>query len=317
MIGKTRPHGKKYIMDHLEVIEQSALQLAAFKDDGKQPDYIPELAEVDPGLFAVSLTSVSGKQCNYGDSKSYFSIQSISKVFSLVWAYNLEGEKLWKRLDVEPSGTPFNSLILLEMEKGIPRNPFINAGAIVMADVLLDHLKNPEQEFLDFVRNLSDDDSIAYDEKVFRSEKSVAYRNYSLIHLMKSFGNIKNPIEDVMNFYFKMCSIAMTSQQLSTCFLFLANKGVHPLSGEEITSPSKAKRINAIMQLCGFYDEAGEFAFKVGLPGKSGVGGGIAAVLPGRFSIVVFSPKLNPKGNSSKGMAFLEAFTTNLEISIF
>lgn len=304
-------------MDYLEIIHQSIHQLTAFRNNGKQANYIPELAKVDPNLFAVSISCIDGKQHNYGDSNTLFSIQSISKVLSLVLAYNLEGEQLWKRLDVEPSGTPFNSLILLEMEKGIPRNPFINAGAIVIADVLLDHLKNPEQEFLDFVRNLSNDDSINYDENVFQSEKSVAYRNYSLVHLMKSFGNIKNPIEDVMNFYFKMCSIAMTSQQLSTCFLFLTNKGVHPLSGQVITLPSKAKRINAIMQLCGFYDEAGEFAFRVGLPGKSGVGGGIVAVHPGKFSIVVFSPKLNPKGNSKKGMAFLESFTSHLESSIF
>ena len=304
-------------MDYPDTIQQSVDQLAAFKNDGKQADYIPELAQVDPELFAVSLSCVSGEQFNYGDSKTHFSIQSISKVISLMWAYNLEGEQLWKRLDVEPSGTPFNSLILLEMEKGIPRNPFINAGAIVIADILLDHLKHPEQEFLELVRDLSNDGSIAYDEKVFLSEKSVAYRNYSLIHLMKSFGNIKNPIEDVMDFYFKMCSIAMTSEQLSRCFLFLTNKGINPISSQVITSPSKAKRINAIMQLCGFYDEAGEFAFKVGLPGKSGVGGGIAAVLPGRFSIVVYSPKLNTKGNSEKGMAFLQNFTSNLEISIF
>lgn len=304
-------------MNYLDIIKKSIDQISSFKSTGKQADYIPELAKINPNLFAVSLACVSGQQHNHGDYETSFSIQSISKVLSLVLAYNLEGEDLWKRLDVEPSGTPFNSLILLEMEKGIPRNPFINAGAIVIADVLLDHLKNPEQDFLDFVCKLSNDDTISYDDEVFLSEKSVAYRNYSLVHLMKSFGNIKNPIEDVMDFYFKMCSISMTSTQLSNSFLFLANKGTQPTSQKEIITSSKAKRINAIMQLCGFYDEAGEFAFRVGLPGKSGVGGGIAAVHPGKFAIVVFSPRLNPKGNSEKGMAFLESFTSHLESSIF
>lgn len=304
-------------MNYLEIIQQSCAKLSDFQNSGKQADYIPELAKVNPNLFAVTLTCVNGKQYNYGDSTTPFSIQSISKVLSLIMAYNREKNQLWKRLDVEPSGSPFNSLVLLEYEKGIPRNPFINAGAIVIADVLLDHLENPEQDFLDFVHSISNDKSISYDLKVFESEKKVAYRNYALIHMMKSFGNIHNKIEDVMNFYFMMCSVAMNSQQLSNAFLFLANKGVDPTSGKRILSPSKTKRINAIMQLCGFYDEAGEFAYRVGLPGKSGVGGGIAAVHPGKFSITVFSPKLNPKGNSKKGMAFLEEFTSLLESSIF
>ncbi|MGY6647607.1 glutaminase [Wenyingzhuangia sp. IMCC45574] len=304
-------------MNYLDIIQKSAERLKGFKYTGKQADYIPELATVDPNLFAVTLTCVEGKQYNYGDSATPFSIQSISKVFSLIMAYDREHKKLWKRLGIEPSGTPFNSLVLLEYEKGIPRNPFINAGAIVIADVLLDHLKNPEQDFLNFIHTVTNDTSIDYDLTVFESEKKVAYRNYALVHMMKSFGNINNKIEDVMNFYFMMCSVAMNSQQLSNAFLFLANNGIDPSSGKTILSPSKTKRINAIMQLCGFYDEAGEFAYRVGLPGKSGVGGGISAVHPGKFSITVFSPTLNAKGNSEKGMAFLEELTTLLESSIF
>jgi len=305
------------MLNYSEVIHKALLSINNFIDTGRQANYIPELAKVNPDFFGVSLTCLNSKQFNVGDSKVKFSIQSISKVLSLVMAYNLEGENLWKRLDVEPSGTPFNSLILLELEKGIPRNPFINAGAIVIADVLLKHLKNPEQEFLEFVRLISNDTSIEYDLKVFESEKSIAYKNFALVNLMKSFGNIHHKSTRVMDFYFKMCSISITAEQLSNCFLFLANKGVDPITKNKVTTPSKAKRINAIMQLCGFYDEAGEFAFRVGLPGKSGVGGGIVAVHPGKFSVVVFSPKLNLKGNSSKGMAFLESFTTILESSVF
>ncbi|NJB82662.1 glutaminase [Wenyingzhuangia aestuarii] len=288
-----------------------------FENSGKKATYIPELAHVDENLFGVSLTCLNGTQISLGDAHQPFSIQSISKVFSLVLAYNILGEDLWKRVDVEPSGDTFNSLILLELELGIPRNPFINAGAIVLADILISHLQNPKEDFLKFIHQLTNDHSIQYDLKVFNSEKSVAYRNYSLINLMKSFGNIHNDIDTVMDFYFRMCSVNITCEQLSKAVLFFANDGVHPISKEQILTPKGNRRINAIMQLCGFYDEAGEFAYRVGLPGKSGVGGGIMAIHPGLYSVVVFSPKLNKKGNSTKGMAFLERLTSELNNSIF
>ncbi len=291
--------------------------LKDLESKGEKASYIPELKNIDDTLFGVSLYSLCNQEVHLGDATTCFSVQSITKVISLIMAYKLEGTKLWERVDVEPSGTPFNSLILLELEKGIPRNPFINAGAIVIADILLSHYSNPEQEFLNFVHQISGDTSITYDENVYQSEKSVAYRNYSLINLMKSFGNIHNDIERVMNFYFKFCSLSMNTNQLAKLFLFLANDGISPHTKEQILTPSQTKRINAIMQLCGFYDEAGEFAFRVGLPGKSGVGGGIIAIHPGKYSIAVYSPKLNKKGNSYKGMVFLEQLTSELSSSIF
>ncbi len=300
-----------------EVLSQVFDEFQNFEDKGKKATYIPELALVDEQLFGVSLKHIHGEQINLGNSNVPFSIQSISKVPSLILAYNLLGDDLWKRVDVEPSGTAFNSLILLELEKGIPRNPFINAGAIVIADVLISHLENPEETFLNFIKELANDDTIQYNMEVFKSEKSVAYTNYSLINLMKSFGNIKNDINCVMDFYFMMCSVDMSCVQMAETFLFLANDGVHPKSKQPILTPSKARRIKAIMLLCGFYDEAGEFAYRVGLPGKSGVGGGIVAVFPGKFSITVFSPRLNIKGNSYKSMNFLEMLTSKLENSIF
>ncbi|MGY5351299.1 glutaminase [Wenyingzhuangia sp. IMCC45533] len=304
-------------MSHEKVLNAIFKDFNNFIDTGNKATYIPELANVDENLFGVSLTCLNGTQVNLGDAEVPFSIQSISKVPSLIMAYNILGDDLWKRVDVEPSGTAFNSLILLELEKGIPRNPFINAGAIVIADVLISHLKNPEEEFITFIRELAQDKSINYDMSVFTSEKSVAYRNYSLVNLMKSFGNIQNDIDRVMDFYFMMCSVSMTSAQLSKSFLFSAFDGLHTSLNKQILTPSRNRRINAIMQLCGFYDEAGEFAYKVGLPGKSGVGGGIIAVHPGLYSVVVFSPKLNRKGNSTKGMAFLERLTSELNNSIF
>lgn len=304
-------------MDYQKVIQNAIDSLTPSKNSGKQATYIPELAKVNPDLFGVTLTCVNGEQYNYGDTNIDFSVQSITKVLSLVMAYRIQKNDLWKRLDVEPSGSPFNSLILLETEKGIPRNPFINAGAIVIADILISSYENPLQEFMDFVHLLTEDTNISCNDKVYQSEKKVAYTNYALVNMMKSFGNIHNDIDEVMDFYFKMCSLEMNTQQLTKAFLFLANNGRHPNTKAKILSPQKTKRVNAIMQLCGFYDEAGEFAYRVGLPGKSGVGGGIIAIHPGKFTVTVFSPKLNEKGNSKKGMAFLEALTTELESSIF
>ena len=232
-------------------------------------------------------------------------------------SYKIEEENLWTRVGVEPSGTPFNSLIQLETDKGIPRNPLINAGAIVICDILISHLSNPKKDFLDFVREISGVDTIAYNETVAKSEKETGFRNNAMVNYIKSFGNIENDIEEVMDFYFYQCSIEMSCKELSKAFLFLANDGINPHNQNRIITLSKSKRINAIMQLCGFYDEAGEFTFKVGLPGKSGVGGGIVAIHPHKYCIAVWSPRLNLKGNSFKGMKFLELFTTITESSIF
>lgn len=284
---------------------------------GKVADYIPELARVNPDSFGVHLTTVSGTHYAFGESETRFSIQSIAKVLAFVLAYSRIKSDIWERVDLEPAGTPFNSLVQLEYDKGKPRNPFVNAGAIVVCDILVSELENPKIEFIEFVRSLSCNRSISYNPMVANSEKSMAYRNYALINLMKSFQNISNDIETVMDLYFNICSIEMNCRELSETFLFLAHNGVVPFSGQRILSPSRTKRTNALMQTCGFYDEAGQFAFKVGLPGKSGVGGGIVAVHPEKYSIAVWSPKLNNKGNSLQGMRFLEEFTTRTESSIF
>jgi len=304
-------------MNYKKIFSKIASELATFKDNGEVANYIPELSSVDSTKFGVHLTTVKNKHFNFGDSSEKFSIQSIAKVLSLALAYKLENEELWKRVGIEPSGTAFNSLIQLEADLGIPRNPLINAGALVVCDVLVSHLKNPKQDFIEFVRTVSGIESINYCARTAESEKSTSYRNKALINLMKSFGNIKNDIDIVMDLYFNLCSIEMTCKELSQTFLFLSTYGISPYSEERILSKSKSKRINSIMQLCGFYDEAGEFSFKVGLPGKSGVGGGIVAIYPNKYSIAIWSPKLNKKGNSNKGIQFLELFTTETEASIF
>lgn len=292
-------------------------ELKNLNDEGHIATYIPELSKVDDGKMGVHLITLEDKHFNFGDSQDKFSIQSIAKVFALTIAYSIEDEALWDRVGVEPSGTPFNSLVQLEKDNGIPRNPFINAGALVICDILISKLTNPKEELIAFIRKVSDNNSISYNPKIAHSEKSMGYRNAALVNLMKDFGNINNNIEDVLDFYFNLCSIEMTTQELSRSFLFLASNGTDPITNNKIIDASKSKRINAIMQLCGFYDEAGEFSFKVGLPGKSGVGGGIIAIHPGNYSIAVWSPKLNNKGNSYKGMKFLELFTTKTQSSIF
>lgn len=287
------------------------------ENKGELPTYIPELANINPEKFGIAFFGMNGQSIGVGDFQERFSIQSIVKVLSMALAYKHLGHTLWERVDVEPSGTSFNSLVQLEADNGIPRNPLINAGAIVVCDILLSILENPHQDFLDFIRDVANNPKINYSEKIAQSEKSVGYRNFALCYYIKSLGNIENDPIEVLDFYFKLCSIEMTCEELAYAFSFLANDGIKPHDGQEILTKSRTKRANAIMQTCGFYDESGEFAFRVGLPGKSGVGGGIVAVMPNHYSIVVWSPRLNEKGNSYRGMKFLEEFTTQTSISVF
>lgn len=302
--------------NYKNIIEKAYQLTNSLQDEGQVATYIPELANVDPTNFGVHMTKVDGTNFGIGNHLEKFSIQSIAKVLSLTLAYKILGEKIWERLDVEPSGTRFDSLLLLETYKGIPRNPFVNSGAIVICDILISHLDNAREDFLAFVRNLSDLPQLTYSDKIADSEKATGYRNIALCNFIKSFGNIENEPAEVLDFYFDMCSLEMNCQQLSYTFTFLANGG-KLLSGKEIITSSQSKRINALMLTCGFYDESGEFAFKVGLPGKSGVGGGIVALYPHNYAIAVWSPRLNPNGNSFKGMKFLEEVTTYSELSIF
>lgn len=304
-------------MDYQKVFAEIAEEIKHMGDAGSVASYIPELRNVDPAQCGVHLTTVDNQNYGLGDSNVKFSIQSISKVMALALALELEDDRLWERVGVEPSGTPFNSLVQLEYEKGIPRNPFINSGALVVCDALVSRMRNPKVEFLEFIRKVSGITDIHYSNTVAESEKSTGFKNAALINLMKSYGNIRNDVEVVLDFYFNLCSIEMTCKEMAQAFLFLAADGVSPLTNVRVVSASKSKHINAIMQLCGFYDQAGEFSFNVGLPGKSGVGGGIIAIHPGKFSIAVWSPKLNSKGNSYRGMKILEFLTTRTRSSIF
>ncbi|MDP0491194.1 MAG: glutaminase [Verrucomicrobiota bacterium JB023] len=274
--------------------------------DGHVAEYIPELAKVSPNHFGISLITVDGREFHSGEARTPFSIQSICKVFTLMRAIQPMGRMLLERVGVEPSGTRFNSLVQLEHEQGYPRNPFINAGAIVMADILLELLEHPKEEFLAFVREICGNPEIDYDVKVAISESKTGFNNRAIAHLTKGFGNLKHKVEDVLEFYFHACSLRMSCRDLARASGVLANGGRSLIDAQPVLTPRRAKRINATMLTCGLYDEAGEFAFRVGLPGKSGVGGGIIAVFPGIFSVAVWSPPLNAKGNSHRGFRALE-----------
>ncbi|TKB25873.1 glutaminase [Desulfopila sp. IMCC35006] len=304
-------------IDYQKMLDEVAAELRDIDDPGEVATYIPELRNVDSRKMGIHLVTIDNSHFYFGDSNEKFSIQSISKVLSLTLALKIVGDTVWDRVGVEPSGSAFNSLVQLEYEKGIPRNPLINAGAIVVCDILVDCLDNPKFRLLEFIRASTGISSIGYNPRMAESEKKCGYRNYALVNLMKDFGNIHNEIELVLDMYFHLCSIEMTCKELAQTFLFLAAGGVSPVVNEMIVSPRQTKRINSIMQMCGFYDEAGEFAFRTGLPGKSGVGGGIVAIHPGKFSVAVWSPKLNKKGNSYKGMKLLESVTTKSQSSIF
>lgn len=305
------------MIDYQSVLNDVAAAVSLMKDKGEICNFIPNAHPENIQKFAICLTTIN-KQCHsVGDINIPLSIQSIGKVLSLTLALTLEGDKLWHRLGVEPSGTAYNALYQLEQEKGIPRNPFINPGALVICDILVSHFPSPKTALLDFIRDISGDPELDYNPEVARAEQATSFVNAALINLMKSFGSIHNTIETVLDLYFHLCSIEMTTETLSQTFLYLAASGTNPFTRKTITTDTQAKRINAIMQTCGFYDEAGEFAYKVGLPGKSGVGGGIIAIHPDRYSIAVWSPKLNQKGNSYKGMKALELFTSKTRSSIF
>ncbi|MEK1891391.1 MAG: glutaminase [Phyllobacterium sp.] len=287
--------------------------------EGKLADYIPELATVDPKQFGIALVTVDGKVHTAGDAETNFSIQSISKVFTLTLALGKIGDGLWKRVGREPSGNAFNSIVQLEQEKGKPRNPFINAGAIAVADVVLAGHQPKEAigEIVQFIRHIADDEAIAIDQNVARSETQTGYRNVALANFMRAFGNLHHPVEHVLGVYFHHCAVAMSCRQLAHAGLYLASAGRNPLNGGSVVSPGRARRINALMLMCGHYDGSGDFAYRVGLPGKSGVGGGILAIAPGKASIAVWSPGLNEVGNSQLGSAALELLAQRTGWSVF
>ncbi|MEZ8795066.1 glutaminase B [Vibrio splendidus] len=285
---------------------------------GKVADYIPALARVSNQKLAIAVYTNEGEVIQAGDADEAFSVQSISKALSLTLAMVLyKPEEIWQRVGKEPSGQAFNSMIQLEMEHGIPRNPFINAGAIIVADLLQSRLSAPRHRLLEFVRQLSGDTHIVYDKVVAASEMMHSDRNAAIAYLMRSFGNFENDVIPVLNNYFHACALKMTCVDLAKTFSYLANKGVSVQTKKEIITPVQTKQLNALLATCGLYDGAGEFAYRVGMPGKSGVGGGIIAIVPGEMTIAVWSPELDASGNSLAGTQALELLSERIGRSIF
>lgn len=320
-------------MDVPALLAEVLRAVEPLRGSGVVADYIPGLAAVDPSRLGIAYAGVDGQLHGVGDWRVPFSIQSISKVFTLALALAAEGTTpggpalaaeagasepvtLWQRVSREPSGSPFNSLVQLEYESGIPRNPFINAGALVVTDQLLGLTGDVVGALLDLVRAESGNPGIAVDRSVADSEADHSHRNASLAHLLADYGNLRHPVPEVMGAYVDQCAITVSCADLALAGLFLARGGIRA-DGSRLLSRSDAKRINAVMLTCGTYDAAGEFAYRVGLPGKSGVGGGILAVIPGRCTVAVWSPGLGRSGNSLAGVAALDELTTRTGWSIF
>ena len=305
-------------MDWQALVEDTYHHVQPRLGEGEVANYIPALAEVDPRSFGLCVATLDGAVYSVGQAGAPFSIQSISKVFTLTLALEWEGGELWRRVGREPSGSAFNSIVQLEREGGVPRNPLINAGALVVTDAMIHHGNTGAiDQLLGLLRTLSEDPSVDVDPVVFDSERSWGHRNRSLAWFMKSFGVLRCDPDVVLDAYFRQCAVAMTTTQLARAGLFLANEGVQPRTGATVTSHDRVNRINALMLTCGHYDMSGDFAFRVGLPGKSGVGGGILAVAPGVASIAVWSPALNASGNSLVGTLALEHLSTRAGLNLF
>ena len=303
--------------DYDRILLQIADEVRPLLDKGRAADYIAPLAAIPLEQFGMAVVTLDGAVHAVGQAAQAFSIQSISKLFTLTMAFGLLGDALWQRVGREPSGNPFNSLVQLEMERGVPRNPFINAGALVVTDVLTSRFVQPELALLQAIRSFANCPTLDFNVRVAREEIRTAHRNLAMAHFMKGFGNFVNPVDQVVHSYCYQCAIEMSCIDLARAVLFLANHGALPWSGAAILSPSSAKRVNALMLTCGTYDAAGDFAFRVGLPAKSGVGGGIVAVVPGECAVCVWSPGLDHSGNSLAGVMALERFTDLTFQSIF
>jgi glutaminase len=305
------------MMDWQTHIDRIANDIKPQLRQGHVATYIDALARIPKNRFGMAVRTLDGQEFATGDGAVPFSIQSISKLFTLTMAMNFLGDRLWKRVGREPSGNPFNSLVQLEHEAGIPRNPLINAGAHVVTDCIASLCSRPRQDIIGFVRHLAGDQSIDYDPEVAASERLSGHRNFALANFLKSFRNLDNDVDEVLDLYFHQCSISMSCLDLCRAASFLANDGIDPVSGEKIVHKARARRINSLMLTCGLYDAVGNFAFRVGLPAKSGVGGGIIAVWPGRLTVCVWSPGLDKSGNSLAGTRALELFARRTGATIF
>lgn len=287
---------------------------------GKVADYIPELGKVDPNLFGVSLYDVKGRLYEAGEFNHPFTVQSISKPIVLLLALLDNGEaKVFEKVGKEPTGDPFNSIVRLEtFNEKKPLNPMINAGAISVSGLV--HGKDSQektQRILNFVKEITQNDAIYINQDVFESELRTGNRNRSMAYFLKDVGNIEGDVEDTLEVYFKQCSMMITTKDLAYIGALLARNGRDIITNKQVLPVRYCNIVKSYMATCGMYDGSGEFAIDIGVPAKSGVGGGIMCTVLGRMGIGVFSPALDNKGNSLAGLNLLKDLSEELSLSIY
>lgn len=288
--------------------------------EGAVATYIPELSKANPDALGICVSTLDDEEYCAGDCEMKFTIQSISKVITLLLAILDNGkEYVFSKVGMEPTADAFNSIIALETRNHHkPINPMINAGAI--ATVSLVSGNNSEDSFariLKFARKITGNPELDINNDVYHSEKATGHKNRALAYYMKSTGIIESDVEEVLDVYFKQCSIEVTCKDIARIGAMLANDGVLPWNGERVISRGTARIVKTIMVTCGMYDASGHFAVHIGIPAKSGVGGGILAAVPGRMGIGVVGPALDIKGNSIGGIKVLEELSKELDLSIF
>ena len=297
------------------ILNDALIHSSKYIDDGNVATYIPELAKADKNLLGASIVTIEGKRYHVGDWHQEFTIQSISKTISLIFAlHNLGPEIVFNKVGMEPSGDPFNSIIRLETKK-YPSNPYINAGAIAVAGLISERYSF--EDYLKLVRLFCGRNSIEVDENVYMSESKTGMLNRSLAYMMNSSGVLEADVEKTLDFYFKMCSVKVNSNDLANYAAILANDGLDLKSGDRLIDNSILKIVKSLMLTCGMYDGSGEFAIRVGMPAKSGVGGGILAFAENKLGICVFGPALDSQGNSIGGYHMLEYLSKELGLHYF
>lgn len=283
--------------------------------DGKVADYIPELSLMSPELFSLSCQPVGAPIAETGDREQLFTMQSISKILALSFAIeNFGRENVFHHVGMEASADSFNSLMRIEMTASKPSNPFMNAGAIAVCSLIYKAYKDESaKRLVSFMESVTGRNN-GFDERVFFSEKRSADRNRALAFFMKSMGLLHGDVEAILDFYFNLCSLRCTSGDLARIGAMIASGGRSVISGEKVLEKETVFTLLGLMSTCGLYNESGEFAVRVGLPGKSGVSGGILVAVPGKMGIGVFSPALNAKGNSVAGIKALELLSEKLDL---
>ena len=298
------------------VIEEAYVNGRENAPSGAVADYIPELSKADPKDFGLCVRGIAGERIAFGETEKRFSIQSISKVINLAAALKFLGfRETFSHVMMEPSGDAFNSILKLDTASDLPFNPMINAGAIQVMS-LLSNIMDFE-ELLDFARAFCMDEDITLNEEVYRSEAETGDRNRAIVYLLRSKGVLQGEPEKTLDLYFRMCSLNVSADTLANMGLMIANGGQDPFTGKHIIHPGYIRTIRSLMFTCGLYDESGEYGVLVGIPSKSGVGGGITAAVSGRWGIGTYGPALNAKGNSVGGIAALQHMSHLLRLNIF